>query len=73
MPNTMDNLRTQIKNLPDIEKLKLVDVILEELDRPNPELDQIWADEARQRWKVYKKGTLKTVDYEEVMQKHRHS
>jgi putative addiction module component (TIGR02574 family) len=59
--------------LPDLEKLQLIDFIWEQLDRPDPEIDKIWADEARARWQAYKDGTLKTVSYEEVMSKYKRS
>lgn len=71
MSSTADKLEQEIKSLPDIEKLRLVDAILADLDRPDPEIDRIWADEARRRWDAYKSGRLRTVSYEEVMSKYR--
>ena len=71
MPSTADKLEREIKSLPDIEKLGLVDAILANLDRPDPEIDRIWAEEARKRWDAYKAGRLQTVSYEEVMSKYR--
>ena len=53
--------------------MRLVDDILAQLDKPDPELDSIWADEARKRREAYKSGRLKTVSYEDVMAPHRHS
>jgi putative addiction module component (TIGR02574 family) len=61
----------QIRDLPDVEKLRLVDIILCQLDRPDPEIDRIWAAEARRRWKAYRENRLATVPYEDVMGKHR--
>ena len=51
-------LAEDIKALSDVEKLELVDSILTELDRPDPEIDRIWAEEARKRWEAYKAGNL---------------
>lgn len=73
MAHVADNLLARIQTLPDIEKLRLVDEILSQLDKPDPELDRIWANEARKRWEAYKDGRLKTVSYEEVMAPHRRS
>ena len=42
-----DKLVSEIRALPDVEKLRLVDAILTDLDKPDPEIDRIWADEAR--------------------------
>lgn len=71
MSSTLDRLQADIKLLPDDEKLQLVDAILAELDRPDPEIDGIWAEEARKRWLAYKEGRVRTVSYEEVMSKYR--
>ncbi|MBI5057400.1 MAG: addiction module protein [Nitrospirae bacterium] len=42
-----------------------------QLDKPDPEIDRIWADEARKRWQAFKAGKLETVPYEEVMETYR--
>ena len=61
----------KIKALPDIEKLAVVDSILLELDRPDPEIDRIWADESRARWQAYREGRADHIPYAEVMAKYR--
>ncbi len=63
-------LEAKIQALPDNAKLDLVDSILTQLDKPDPEIDRIWAEEARNRWKAYKAGKVATVSYEQVMKKH---
>jgi len=68
---TTEKLVLEIQSLPDIEKLHLVDAILTDLDRPDPVMDRIWAEEARKRWAAYKAGRIPTVSYETVMEKHR--
>ena len=66
-----DELAAKIKSLPDSEKIALVDAILMQLDKPDPEIDRIWADEARKRWQAYKAGKIETVTYQQVMDKYR--
>ena len=44
--------------------------ILTDLDKPDDEIDHIWALEARKRWDAYKAGRLRTVSYEELMSKY---
>ena len=73
MAKNIDKLAKEILDLPDVEKLRLVDAILADLDKPDPEIDRVWAEEARKRWAVYKAGKVPTVSYESVMAKHRHS
>jgi hypothetical protein len=54
-----------------VEKLRLVDETLSDLDKPDPEIDRIWAEEARKRWTAYKAGHIPSVSYQEVMDKYR--
>lgn len=56
-----------------MEKLRLVDETLSDLDKPDPEIDRIWAEEARKRWTAYKTGHIPSVSYQEVMDKYRRS
>lgn len=71
MSTISDELAAKVSTLPDTEKLQLVDSILMQLDKPDPEIDRIWADEARKRWLTYKAGKLETVSYDQVMEKYR--
>jgi putative addiction module component (TIGR02574 family) len=70
MATQADKLVTEIRALPDEEKLRVLDAILTDLDKPDQEIDQIWAEEARKRWNSYKAGRLQTVSYEELMSKY---
>jgi hypothetical protein len=54
-----------------VEKLTLVDELLAQLDRPDPEIDRIWADEARKRWNAYRERKIGSVPYADVMAKYR--
>ncbi|MFZ2404335.1 MAG: addiction module protein [Methylobacter sp.] len=64
-------LYQQVSHLPSLEKLRLAELLLADLDTPNPEIDAIWREEAQKRWQAYKEGGLKTVSYEAVMQKYK--
>jgi putative addiction module component (TIGR02574 family) len=70
MATQADRLVNEIRALPDEEKLRVVDAILTDLDKPDQEIDQVWAEEARKRWSRYKAGHLQTVSYEELMHKY---
>ena len=73
MAKSLQKLAAEIQQLTDTDKLELLDALLEDLDKPDPEINRVWADEARKRWQAYKAGNLPTVDYETVMAKHRRS
>jgi hypothetical protein len=71
MATSADELALEIRSWPDIEKVRLVDAILSDLDKPDPAIDGIWAEEARKRWAAYKAGRIPTVAYEDLIAKHR--
>ena len=71
MTTSAKRLESEIQALSDLEKLRLVDVILTDLDKPDPELDRIWAEEAGKRLAAYKSGRIPSVSYQDVMEKHR--
>ena len=64
-------LYQQANQLPPLEKLRLAELLLADLDTPYPTIDAIWLDEAQVRWKKYQAGELTTVSYEEVMEKYK--
>lgn len=71
MTKATEKIAADINSLTDVEKLYLVDEILQNLDKPDPEIDRIWAEEARQRWEAYKKGKIQTVSYQDVMSQYK--
>ena len=73
MGKSVEKIAEEIRELADVEKLRLVNAILTDLDKPDPEIDRVWAKEARKRWAAYKAGKIPTVSYESVMVKHCHS
>lgn len=64
-------LYQQVSQLPSLEKLRLAELLLADLEMPNPEIDAIWREEAQKRWQAYKAGELNTISYESVMQKYK--
>jgi putative addiction module component (TIGR02574 family) len=70
MATHADKLVSEIRALHEEEKLRLLDAILTDLDKRDPEIDHVWASEARRRWTAYKAGRLSTVSYEDLMAKY---
>jgi putative addiction module component (TIGR02574 family) len=71
MSTTVDELVSEILALPDAGKMRLLDAILSDLHKPDPEIERVWSTEAKKRWAAYKAGRITTVAYEDVMAKHR--
>lgn len=70
MPNYQD-IYQQANQLSALEKLHLAELLLADLDTPDPEIDTIWRDEAQKRWQAYRAKELGTVSYEAVMKKYK--
>ena len=70
MSTHADKLVSEIQALPAEDKLRVLDALLTELDKPDSEIDQVWAVEAPKRWARYKAGQPQTVSYEELMNKY---
>ena len=51
------------------ERFELVDQILHSLDRPDPEMDRIWLEEAERRLAAYRAGKVKGIPVEEIFGK----
>jgi len=70
MSTAMDILKEAIQLDPN-EKAKLVDQLITSLDKPDKEIDKLWAEEAESRLEAYQQGNLKAVSLEEVLSKYK--
>ena len=48
------------------ERFLVIEGLLRSLDRPDREIDEIWAKEAERRLKAYRKGRLEGIPMEEI-------
>lgn len=48
------------------ERYEVVERIMQSLDKPDAEIDRIWADEALHRARACDEGRMKTLSFEEV-------
>ena len=48
------------------DKILLLEGIIESLDEPDKDIDQLWAEEAERRVEAYRAGKIKGVGYEKV-------
>jgi len=49
------------------ERFALVDDILHTLDKPDPEIDQLWIEEAERRLATYRRGEVEGIPAEDVL------
>ena len=71
MATNTDKLLSEIRALPEEERIRLLDAILSDLETPDPTIDAVWTDEARKRWEAYKAGKIGTVAYEDLIRKYK--
>ncbi len=53
------------------EKIKLVDHLISSLDKPDTEIDKLWAEEAESRLDAYNQGKIKSLSLEEVLSRYK--
>lgn len=70
MTTRKDILKEAMKLSP-AEKAELIDQLIWALDKPDSELDKLWAEEAESRLAAYKRGELEAVSLEEVLSKYK--
>lgn len=68
---TPEKVLKEAISLPPAEQAKLVDQLISILDKPDHELDALWAEEAESRLDAYNNGTLKAVSLDEVLSKYK--
>jgi len=61
----------EVLNLAPTEKAKLIDKLLSSLDKPDKELDKLWAKEAEDRIEAYEQGKIRALTLKEVLEKYR--
>jgi putative addiction module component (TIGR02574 family) len=59
----------EVLRLPATARFEIVDQILQSLDKPDPEIDRIWGEEAVNRLAAYDAGRSKTYSMDEVLGK----
>lgn len=70
MTNT-NNIFEEASVLSPFEKAQLIDKLISTLDKPDKEIDELWAKEVEDRIEAYDQGKLKAVSLEEVLQKYK--
>ncbi len=55
-----------------VERIRLVEAILYSLDKPDEEIENSWVAESEARYQAYKRGSIKTVDWEDIKKRYEH-
>jgi putative addiction module component (TIGR02574 family) len=68
--SVMERILKEAAALSPSEKARLIDQLIFSLDRPDAEIDRLWAEEAESRLEAYEKRKLKAVPLEKVLEKY---
>ena len=60
-----NKLRDSIMSLDPLDKINLVEDILNNLDIPDPEIEKKWIEESEKRYKAYKEGLVEGITLDE--------
>jgi hypothetical protein len=64
---TTQDLVNQALKLKAADRLAIADALMASLDRPDAEIETLWADEAQRRAKAFDLGALPTVSADEAL------
>jgi putative addiction module component (TIGR02574 family) len=58
-------------SLKPLEKAELIDKLLLSLDKPDEDIDELWAKEVESRIDAYEQGKIKSVPLEKIIEKYK--
>jgi putative addiction module component (TIGR02574 family) len=70
MNERIKELTEQASLLPPVERAELVEGILQSLDATDPNLDELWAEEAKDRLAAYRRREIEALDFDETLAKY---
>ena len=53
------------------ERLQLIEMLTQSLNKPDKNIEKIWAEEAERRYKALEEGRLKTVAFNEIIERYK--
>ena len=66
-----NNIFKNALTLEPLQKAELIDRLLSALDKPDREIDELWAKEAEDRIDAYDQGKIKAMPLEKVLEKYK--
>ena len=71
MKNSTNTILNQALELSELERLNVAEKLLSSLDKPDSELDALWAIESDSRVEAYNNGEIEAISAEKVFSKYR--
>lgn len=70
MPIPSDLVR-EIEKLSPSERVRLIDKVIRDTIKPDPQIEEIWIKEAQKRWESFERGEVQPISYDRVLAKYR--
>jgi putative addiction module component (TIGR02574 family) len=64
------SIADEAEKLPAADRIRLIEHLLGTLDKPDPEIDRVWAAESECRLDAYLRGETTARDAKDVLDKH---
>ncbi len=64
------DIKEKVRNLRDLEKIHLIEMLMDDLDVPDPDVEKLWIEESEQRYKAYKEGKVKGIPLEAIKRRY---
>jgi putative addiction module component (TIGR02574 family) len=66
-----DRIFNEASALSPIEKARLIDKLISDFDKSDPEINEMWVKEAEERIDAYDQGKMKSITLEKLLQKYK--
>lgn len=66
----IEELKDKALQLNELDKIRFVEILMDSLDRPSPEVEELWIKESEERYKAYKAGKIKGIPFEKIQEKY---
>ena len=70
MENT-ETLYLEALSLRPSERLHLIEMLAQSLDKPDEKIEKVWAEEAERRYVALKESKVKTIPIEQIIEKYK--
>lgn len=64
------DIQEKVRNLRDLEKIHLIEMLMDDLDVPDPDIEKLWIEESEKRYKAYKEGKVTGIPLEAIKGKY---
>jgi len=65
-----EKITEKVLQLQDLDKIHLIELLCDSLDKPPPEIELLWAKESEARYAAYKAENIQTKTFDQIATKY---